>query len=354
MRFIPLLLLCPLPASGLLPAVGHVEIAPTYQSTNQTWSWSSYWYDDDLNERTDLISTLFFPGLNRFYDTGDAGNPENLGCKWLRPPGSNWDFMGVDEDEPVWIYSDTALASAGFHANPANLTGNMHFTLTGVEGPVGGHFSMFFGSAPLVFMKTIDGIDSSDVLPKPSSHYHTSWAFSRKGLWIISLKVRGTLKSSNTPTTESAPQPLVFAIGDLAMWRASHFDIPALRDPTISGDDADPDQDGLPNLLEYFLGGHPLVASTHREEDALPLAPELIPPATNSAPWRFRYLMRDFIDDPDVSHQVESSTDLTAATWQTTTATPEVIDIGGGWRQITVSLPSGSHRFARLRVVATD
>ena len=44
-------------------------------------------------------------------------------------------------------------------------------------------------------------------------------------------------------------------------WRDLHFGTNASR-PSVSGDAADPDQDGIPNVLEYAFALDPLVAST--------------------------------------------------------------------------------------------
>ena len=41
------------------------------------------------------------------------------------------------------------------------------------------------------------------------------------------------------------------------LWRNRHFAEADIRDPAVSGETADPDQDGIPNLIEYALGLDP-------------------------------------------------------------------------------------------------
>ena len=43
-----------------------------------------------------------------------------------------------------------------------------------------------------------------------------------------------------------------------AAWQARHFNSAQLANPAVSGDTADPDADGLANLLEYSMGLDPL------------------------------------------------------------------------------------------------
>lgn len=56
-----------------------------------------------------------------------------------------------------------------------------------------------------------------------------------------------------------------------AAWRAFHFSAAERDDATLAGDDADPDGDGLPNLLEYALAGAP-----RDPTDGVALAPRLL------------------------------------------------------------------------------
>jgi hypothetical protein len=59
------------------------------------------------------------------------------------------------------------------------------------------------------------------------------------------------------PADQAPPRPA-------ARW----FSAQQLEDPAVSGDHADPDDDGLPNLLEYALGSNPTVreADSHLPE----------------------------------------------------------------------------------------
>jgi hypothetical protein len=51
-----------------------------------------------------------------------------------------------------------------------------------------------------------------------------------------------------------------FVFLQYALWLNANFTASELANPAISGDDADPDHDGLPNYLEYALGLNPKAA----------------------------------------------------------------------------------------------
>jgi hypothetical protein len=59
-------------------------------------------------------------------------------------------------------------------------------------------------------------------------------------------------------------------------WRASNFTTGELGNPAISGFSADPDGDGVPNLLEYALGGNPKnsLSSATPFVSSVPVGPE--------------------------------------------------------------------------------
>ena len=57
----------------------------------------------------------------------------------------------------------------------------------------------------------------------------------------------------NAPKTATA-----HFILPMAAWKNSHFNPAELADPNISGDDMDPDKDGVPSWKEYLHGSHPM------------------------------------------------------------------------------------------------
>jgi len=120
-------------------------------------------------------------------------------------------------------------------------------------------------------------------------------------------------------------------------WRQQKFGDPA--NSGIATDDADPDHDGLPNLMEYALNLDP---------NAFTPAPmELYP---NGTDLQCYYTRSGTAHAAGVTYQVEWSDDL--ITWSTTGVIEEMTYNGGSTQHLQVTLPAGSgdHRFVRLRV----
>jgi len=87
-----------------------------------------------------------------------------------------------------------------------------------------------------------------------------------------------------------------------ALWLAARFSPDQLAQPLHSGQTADPDQDGLPNLLEYALGGEPQDAASR-------------PAPVAALGSRTLQLAFTRIADPALVYTVEASPDLVA--WET-------------------------------------
>ncbi len=122
-------------------------------------------------------------------------------------------------------------------------------------------------------------------------------------------------------------------------WLSNYFTEAELGDTNISGPTADPDGDGLTNLLEYALGLDP------RDTDTTGL-PEM---STTATDWVYTYTRP--VDRDDITYAVEISSDLSG--WSTTGITHELVSSSGGtqtWRA-TVPLSSGDNVFFRLKIV---
>ncbi|MCU0794007.1 MAG: hypothetical protein MUE42_14410 [Opitutaceae bacterium] len=126
-----------------------------------------------------------------------------------------------------------------------------------------------------------------------------------------------------------------------AAWRAARFTAGELAEAAVAGDGADPDGDGLCNLLEYALGGEP-----RDPADAAAITPRL-----RHADGRLGLAYRMAEGVTGVLWAVEWSTDL--VTWDDTYASFEAtqVDLTGEvvvWARRT--LATEPRQFMRLRV----
>lgn len=122
------------------------------------------------------------------------------------------------------------------------------------------------------------------------------------------------------------------------LWQTEHFSAGEIADPNVSGLLADPDHDGLANLLEYALGLDPRSAAA----DGLPAV------SVTATDWVFQYTRP--ADRDDIYYIVQMSTDLTL--WQLASANPELVSEVDGIQTCRVKLPigTGPNVYFRLRV----
>ncbi len=119
-------------------------------------------------------------------------------------------------------------------------------------------------------------------------------------------------------------------------WRFGKFGVDATN-PAISGDLADPDGDGIVNLLEYAFALEPLAVNAPAQ------------PALNAGGLSIIY--RKNLLAPDLSYLVQKSTDVSAG-WMPASPAEEVISDDGSVRVIRATVPvEGSPSLLlRLRV----
>lgn len=127
---------------------------------------------------------------------------------------------------------------------------------------------------------------------------------------------------------------------------------------TLTGALDDPDLDGIPNLLEYALGGNPSTNSV-LAEGGHPLAPQT---SANPGSLTFTHARRTDATARGLTYQAEFSQTLEASSWSaalpagaTSTTAPFSPDIPG-FEQVTITLPTNSpeRNFLRLKVTLEE
>ena len=132
-------------------------------------------------------------------------------------------------------------------------------------------------------------------------------------------------------------------------WRHRRFTAAQLADPSVSGDDADPDGDGLGNLIEYGMGTDPLLAA---QAPGFEFDIEAYGAGKSCV---FTY--RASYDAEDVVFHVEALTDIIQGTWVDITPDLDVVarEPGSGSEKVILVDPddvlSGPSKFYRIKVV---
>jgi hypothetical protein len=156
------------------------------------------------------------------------------------------------------------------------------------------------------------------------------------------LVVKWTSQTLFNPASGNVTlQAATLALTSLDAWRASYFSASELADPNISGDTADPDGDGIPNLLEYALNGNPKVANASIRPQPSILADHLT----------LNYTRRKAATD--VTYELQASSELTGG-WTPAGMVEQVLLDDGGLQTVRASDPAwvsaNARRFLKLKV----
>lgn len=373
-KTLSILLLGIAPVSALTPLPVHVDLQPVWNVTSATWSWTMRVNGDPGaggNESGEFRDPLlhFMPVRPQAWEEG--------GDMLIRPDDSTWDFMGAGAGEPIWFVPQTNndYTWAGFNNTQGGLFGAyqetdprvagegaqkwLTFRLKQAEGPAGGHVSLYSNYSDgsiILWMATADGIHADDAFFMPAgNHAHTNWAFTRKGMWRVSVSAQGFLGANQAdPTPESEPCAFIFAVGNHASWRASHFTSAEVMDDAAAGPAADGDHDGVSNLLEYAFGGDPKQGSHKTETGSALLPRQQIVEAAGQKYLALTYFRRKTETYPEITYSAEWQTGLSGTAWLPGGVETSVTSIDDTWEEVTlrdsISLGQEPKRFGRIKV----
>jgi hypothetical protein len=147
--------------------------------------------------------------------------------RFLREPGSEWDFVGVEAGEPYWELPqnrEEGVPHFGFERRPTSLP-DTTFTLSKVlSAPAGGVISAWqndsSGENPVLglnrYWSTAQGFESANAIALGGSHQHFNFGFSQPGLYrfeIIGTTSATTQQALGVLTVNVVPEPSMGALG---------------------------------------------------------------------------------------------------------------------------------------------
>ncbi len=161
----------------------------------------------------------------------------------------------------------------------------------------------------------------------------TSAIFSEPGSYLLRL----TASNSRAEVSRTFS---VNVLSPIESWRQTNFGTTSYTGS--AGDNADPNNDGIVNKLEFFLARDPLASNP----------PSSLPAVLrNGAMLEYTYT-RSLSAMSQLSHAVEWSDTLAVGSWSSTGVTEQILSDNGTVQQVKASVPAGSNdrRFIHLKV----
>jgi surface-anchored protein len=299
------------------------------------------------------------------------------GDRYARPTNSAYAFTGAAVGAPLWILPQTDRSytwpgfdnaqSVGTFLSYANTDPRVGATARWIkiqlvsveysgEAPATPQFSLWTtgsGGVPTVWMATSDGINANDCyFTTENTHSHLNWGFTALGIYRVTLRPSAYL--ANGSFVENGDHSITLAIGTLAQWRATHFSGAEILDEAVGTPFADPDGDGLANILEYGFNTDPNVSSTvpmvaGTGTAGLPLV--RVENVDGQDRLTVEFARRKSSTNPQITYAPEFSSTLADGDWQAV-GTPTVTSIDATWERVKVTdaAPTGTRRFARVRI----
>jgi len=263
--------------AGLTSLGEHVDIRWRWEAAG---GWTCQAITDSKGEVAHPLDGVFLPLADKPYVNQ---NPGKSGARFTQPASPAFAFTGVPAGQPLWVavQSSPGIGEAWPGLENNQLTGTfgnyipadprvsqssarrwIRIELDSHTPPPGtnAHFSLWTnsGSTPTVWMSTFESNTVNHYYLAEGTHNHVNWGFSAPGIHRVRLKASAFAGPGATnPIGPSAAYTLTFAIGPFAQWQATHFSAGELDHPSICGPEADPDQDGMKNLVEFGFGFDP-------------------------------------------------------------------------------------------------
>lgn len=359
---------CSIKAQGLL--IGHIDFTSYYSVETNEWISEFRHGEWDNPAAQTPINEVSLPARD-FPNTSE-------GDRYTQPSVSSFDFTGVTDGNPLWIFSaaDNGHSWPGFRNDQSPGTFRSYIPndnrvvsvpqpwmilelvdMTYAGSSNNPQFSLWQIQGGIVkWMATSDGIDSSDLYyMKENAHSHANIGFSSLGLYRIAYKPSAILEATGKSVVGTT-KFVTFAIGTKAAWTASYYAGDDLFIEAISGDYSDSDKDGVQLLLEYAFNLDPINADFKILEQSvgtfgLPLV-SLVPSGEDSA-LQIEYIRRKEETNPQISYFPEFKSSMEGGEWEVQ-ITETVTTIDDEWERVVVTDSTDTsvenQRFARVRV----
>ncbi|MEM7146958.1 MAG: TIGR03769 domain-containing protein [Verrucomicrobiota bacterium] len=370
----------------------HVDVTFRYLTGTGVWEGFYNWGGTENNPTNETPFDLgALPARDRPdlppLPPPDNGPDPDAGERFVQPPVSSFDFTGVPDGNPIWIYSQSDLGYTwpGMRSDqPSSGTFKIRTTgdsrapssqrwikaslesVTYAGQSSNPHFSAWQiqSGSPVVWMSTFEnGIDSTDCYYFTElSHTHLSWGFSALGIYRVSMRASAVL-DSNSQTVQSDPFDVTFVIGTYANWIAQHYSGPALVDDTMSGPMSDSDEDNVTLLEEYAFNLLPKVPD---RKELVPvtgtsgLPYPSVHPSGGSDRLHLEFLVRKTANNPQIVYTVQFNDTLDPGNWQDGGTIVSTNSIDDTWERVVVADPTSvsastsGRRFARVVITLLD
>ena len=332
---------------------GHTDLNLAYTRSTDTWGLFGHYRPVGASSAMDVPASdlvLFLPDTGGKFPTsggvlpflGQTGQPvwilpqnQNANIPWL---GFGAYGVGGTEAQPS---DDLAALDPLLGLNNNTTPPVVRVSFVSAVTPPGADFALWQTGPTTLLWSNRPGTTAPNFIAlRRGEHAHYNWGFSQPGLYRLRLRLDGLVGGVPTASPLFTVTIAVSELPAYESWRrsASRFSAVERDNLSLSGPAADPDADGLSNLLEYALGAEPRLA------DAATFAPVLF---LSDATPALRFSRTA---DPLLTYRVESSADL--ATWSVIGTSTGALNIAGPveFADPVPLSPASPRRFLRLRV----